>query len=724
MSAKRLTVDALSRSLCPSIEGNLLPHATSLPLLSAKRGRVTHEQQDAGSRSGCRASQGRAIHTSRPLAQIPKRERFPQWAIPPKVRPQKRVTEKKPPAAPLLDPFPKWSTADSTPISVAGDSIAVPQEDAEPTANPQSTGPPQETGQEPRGKDDDTTAQGHEDTTSPTSKPPETGSVSASTLYQSTLDSPPETTEAGTPTIDESLRSLRSRPGKGQAQKIHASTLCESTSDFPPETTEAATPTIYEALRSLRNWPGKGQAQKIRRLVKYLVEDRGERPNVFLYEALVTANWDPATGSADEVLEMYKEMRSAGIQPSQGWYHSALRLLAIHPNYLTRKTYLLNLEEQEMELTDDGKASVALGLLRDGQNEMALDYWDSMRSTGTQIPEWVSVTFVYVLVLRGFVDEAVQLFRQVLDMARANSNAVPLSLWSYVLDECSRALHYEGTKLVWDEMVSPGKINPADGIALNVLNTAARHGDTALATAVIELLSAREVKLGFHHYEPLLESYVHAGNLEVAFRVLGIMNDAGVQPDQPSTRAIFSALRDSPDLAEEAVRIIRSLGRVPVAAINVVLEAVAVAGDMSKTLDVYRQVCDLCQSGPNQQTFVRLLGQCQHAEPAVFLVSEMDRFSVRPSPPILDSLIRCFARDGDLGVALLYLDEMSRFARSSASPWISERTLLTVLRRCYRERDDRAFALVAEAERRGMHVDMDTMRKLEQAARGKLEGVE
>lgn len=402
-----------------------------------------------------------------------------------------------------------------------------------------------------------------------------------------------------------------------------------------------------------------------------------------------------------------------------------------------------------MELTDDGKASVALGLLRDGQNEMALDYWDNMRSAGTQIPEWLSATFVYVLVLRGFMDEAVQLFRQVLEMAKGNSNGVPLSLWSYILDECSRALHYEGTKLVWDEMVSPGKLNPADGIALNVLNTAGRHGDTVLATAVVELLSARDVKLGYHHYEPLLESYVHAGNMEFAFRVLGIMNDAGIQPDQPSTRAIFSVLKDSPGATEEAIRIIHSLGRVPVAAVNVVLEAVIAASDMAKTLDVYREVCDLCQSGPNHQTFALLLAQCRRAEQAVFLVAEMDRFSVRPSPPILDSLVRCFARDGNLGVALLYLDEMSRYATATAtatttaatapgsasssssslspssspppSTWVSEATLITVLRRCYREKDERAFALVAEAQKRGMSVNMDMVRRLEQSSQGKFE---
>lgn len=94
--------------------------------------------------------------------------------------------------------------------------------------------------------------------------------------------------------------------------------------DFPPETADAPTPAIYEALRVLRS--REGQSNKIRRLVKYLVEERGERPNVFLYEALVTANWDTATGSANELAEIYKEMRAAGIEPSPGWYHSALRV--------------------------------------------------------------------------------------------------------------------------------------------------------------------------------------------------------------------------------------------------------------------------------------------------------------------------------------------------------------------------------------------------------------
>ncbi len=86
----------------------------------------------------------------------------------------------------------------------------------------------------------------------------------------------------------------------------------------------ATTPAIYEGLRHLREKTGKGN--EIRRVVKYLVEERKERPNVFLYEALVTANWDTTTGNAAALSEIMKEMRTGGMGFSSGFYHSALRV--------------------------------------------------------------------------------------------------------------------------------------------------------------------------------------------------------------------------------------------------------------------------------------------------------------------------------------------------------------------------------------------------------------
>ncbi|GAB1318922.1 hypothetical protein MFIFM68171_09132 [Madurella fahalii] len=397
------------------------------------------------------------------------------------------------------------------------------------------------------------------------------------------------------------------------------------------------TPVLYETLRALRNHHGQGS--KIRQLVEYLVAERGEQPNVFLYEALVTANWDTATGSAGELADVMKEMQTAGLKPSTGFYHSALRLLAIHPDYLTRNSILSDMEAQAMELRDEGKCSVALGLLRDTQVEMALEYLDQMCRDGVDVPDWLFSIFFYTLGRQGFLDETLQLLHQRLGSAEGSVASVPLAAWHFLLEEFSSALHYEGARFVWETMVQPGILNPSDGIALYVLNTASRHGDSALATQVIQLLSSRRVKLGVHHYEALLDCYVEVGELGSAFEVLHIMMEAGIQPDQASTRSIFLALKDSPELLHDALGILsesRKQHGVPISAVNVLLEALAQSGDMPKALDVYRQLGELCPSGPNQQTFVVLLQGAKDEATKDFLASEMQRVFIRLPHRMLD----------------------------------------------------------------------------------------
>lgn len=371
-----------------------------------------------------------------------------------------------------------------------------------------------------------------------------------------------------------------------------------------------------------------------------------------------------------------------------------------------------------MVLTDEGKSSVALGMLREGQYEMAMEYLDELWLTGTQVPGWVLDIFYYVLAKRGFVDSALQLSQQRVNKADGEVTALPLGIWHSLLDECTRALHHEGTKFVWEKMVQPGTLNPSDGAALGVLNTAARHGDPALATEVIQLLARRRLKLGSHHYEALLESYVQAGDLGNAFQVLCIMAEAGIQPDQSSTRAIFMVLRDAPDRVDEMVKMLSKLRKqhaIPVAAINVLLEALAKTGDMARTLDVYRKVVKYCSAGPNRPTFLLLLENCQNAEHAGFLATQMHRYSVRSSPMILDNLIRCFAYDGPLSAVLGYLLELTHSASSRS--WVSKDTLMSVLERCYREKDRRAWAIMEEAERRGVTVDARMKGKLAELAR-------
>ena len=87
------------------------------------------------------------------------------------------------------------------------------------------------------------------------------------------------------------------------------------------------TKALYEVLQKLRGQQLHGnQPIRIRRVVRYLIEDRGEKPNIFLYEALVVANWDSKLGSADELVRIWNEMRAANIPPSQRFLHAALKV--------------------------------------------------------------------------------------------------------------------------------------------------------------------------------------------------------------------------------------------------------------------------------------------------------------------------------------------------------------------------------------------------------------
>jgi pentatricopeptide repeat protein len=322
-------------------------------------------------------------------------------------------------------------------------------------------------------------------------------------------------------------------------------------------------------------------------------------------------------------------------------------LLAIHPDYLTRNAILKSMRDQGIELTDEGKCSVALGLLRDPQLEMALEYLAQMCREGTEIPDWVFSVYFYVLGKQGFLDEALQLLQQRIGGSDGSAVSVHLSTWYFFLEECSNALHHPGTVFIWERMVQTGMINPSDGIALNVLYTASRHGNSTLATEVIQLLSARRVRLGFHHYEALLDCYMHEGDIENAFEVLHIMTEAGVQPDQSSTRSIFLALKDSPELSAKALETLSKLRKqheIPISAVNVLLEALAQRGDMPKALDIYRQLSQLCSSGPNQQTFVVLLRSAQDEVSRDFLISEMERFSIRIPSGLLNRQSAALAR--------------------------------------------------------------------------------
>lgn len=362
-----------------------------------------------------------------------------------------------------------------------------------------------------------------------------------------------------------------------------------------------------------------------------------------------------------------------------------------------------------IDVTPDGRYSIALGLLRDGQYELALEALEKMSQDEIYVPPWLYDIFTYSLGQLGHVDEAVKLLQRRLQ-ADGGDQKIPLNIWYFLLDECSREFYYEGTKFTWNQMAQSKTLVPSDGICLNVLNTASRHSDSKLATQAIQHLSARGVKLGMHHFEALVDCYSQNNDLENALQVLCIMNNAGIQSDRGSTRSIFLALKRSPHLTTAAVDALfglRAKHEIPISAFNVVIEGLSETGDHERAVDLYREVRRLCSSGPNVDTFEPLFTSCSELQMAQFLTSEMSAFSIRPSRAIYDQLVYLFALDGDIETAFRYLWEMGRIAattgaRKTSESWITRRTAVTLLKRCAAIKDERMWDLLDAAKRRGM----------------------
>ena len=65
---------------------------------------------------------------------------------------------------------------------------------------------------------------------------------------------------------------------------------------------------------------------RIRDVVRLLVEERGQKPNLRLYDALLLANTDNQYGSAAEVARILDEIAVEGLTPDSATYHAALRV--------------------------------------------------------------------------------------------------------------------------------------------------------------------------------------------------------------------------------------------------------------------------------------------------------------------------------------------------------------------------------------------------------------
>ncbi|KAI0186618.1 hypothetical protein F4808DRAFT_440170 [Astrocystis sublimbata] len=473
---------------------------------------------------------------------------------------------------------------------------------------------------------------------------------------------------------------------------------------FNPKVDKIPTRTIYAALKELQG--AEDTYHPVTRLVEYLVAQRRERPNAALYESLIKANVSKQYGSAKVAAQLLREIHSHSVPTTPQIYHALLEVTAVHPDYLLRAQVLHDMMNRWYALPPSAEINIIIGLLRDGQYELAFSRLEELNRAPVNVPTWLSDLFLYTFGELGFHEETMAILKhrqRLVDIVKR----VPPSpnVWQFLLDMFSRDAFYPGVKLVWDHSVAPSHIHPPDGVLLRVLNTASMHGDVALAMGAIHVLSARGVKLSLHHYEALMHVHLRHDDLRKGLTVLCIMAKAGLSPDLSTTRPIFQLLRHSSQLTDQALALLHQLKAhysVPPAAFNVVLEATAAHGGFKVAFDMYRTVRQVCITGPDLETFDVLLQHCTLKKSMSFLEAEMDAFSLKPTKSIYDHFIRISSMQYNYDAAFRYLGMMRDRSPSNIpeSWWMSKHSAMALLRRCVQNRDPRFGNLFGECHRR------------------------
>ncbi|KAK3713649.1 hypothetical protein LTR37_008343 [Vermiconidia calcicola] len=404
-----------------------------------------------------------------------------------------------------------------------------------------------------------------------------------------------------------------------------------------------------------------GKVTLCRYIAEMLVKGRKERPSLQLYNTLILSNIGYEQGAAWRVAELLDDLEKDGLQPDIGTCHAALKVLSVHVDHLLRNDVLHYMSRRWYQLSEDGAHDVAAGLLREGLFEQGVERLDIMRREGMRIQGWLLDMAVYILCEASEVSEAYRIMRQRVDTGELNLNR---GLWLFFLDKASDARHHAATTLAWNAQVNQNFLNPSSGICLNVLATASQAADAVMATDVFTNLSRRGTTFKPIHYELLINTYLsqEEPDIQRALSILTIMALEKVEPTPAETRSLYMYMRDKPGLLPQALSVLHDLHdqgrRVPIAALNLLMECYVDQSNLADALKLYKQIHTFVpisegakKTFANIETFNLLLKGCRTVEPpdehqASFLVSELLALRIKPTALTYDRLILLFVKAG------------------------------------------------------------------------------
>lgn len=173
-------------------------------------------------------------------------------------------------------------------------------------------------------------------------------------------------------------------------------------------------------------------------IVRILIKDRRERPEVRMYSAVIHSFVNSQEGTAGKVRSVLDEMKDLGVELDAWTCHCVLEALAVHPDYILRNEILDYMTERWWSLNDRGHNMVVAGLLRDRLFEMAVEKVQEMVARRVKVEDWLWDKMMWLLLEYGEMEECYQML-----LLRQNngSGKLSLALWTRFLD-CAASVHH------------------------------------------------------------------------------------------------------------------------------------------------------------------------------------------------------------------------------------------------------------------------------------------
>ncbi|CAM1511188.1 Fc.00g087010.m01.CDS01 [Cosmosporella sp. VM-42] len=443
--------------------------------------------------------------------------------------------------------------------------------------------------------------------------------------------------------------------------------------------------------------------ERIIYLVEFLIRKRDHPLNAFIYECMMDAMAYPK-GSVVGVRKLLDDMAAQEVAPTANLCQSALKALAIHPDYTLRQEVIGMMKQYWYEIDTPAEQAILLGMLRDGQYELAFTKFEELLENKVRLDLWVYDIFIVVFGQEGFLDEMLQILQH--RKHAKGSDLAFRSLLLHCLDVFSRAYHLNGTSFVWDSAIKNSLLNASNGIVENVIGTAARHGDTRLATSALEILSDRG-RVFKHQYEGVVEAFARAKELPGAFKILQIMDSNAITVQRGSTRPIFQVMKQNTKLIDEAIQTIRDMPRgrpVQFEAVRVILEAlVRDRGTEGVAMELYNDFLNLTDKQPDHLIMEDLILHSEDPHTIWDLAKDYNIIVVKEkqlsSPRIFNKMIPTCVdyKDWDLAFRLAERNiELEEIVRPGGRSWRQLTWVQYLVEHALAVEDGRVWKLVDE----------------------------